>query len=774
MIRREEYSSKLKSGLLINPDSPYVKDEEYFRRKAEYIYGVYCSDMAGVLYGGGNSRRSYRELRDHARGLQSTERYKDILDPMNAKTKKRRWNISWDTVKFLNKFKAIIKDKMTGMRLIPHTISNDETARHEKDLMANKMRIAVNPKMKEFLGSLPFEASVQKSVEGLDNQADVDFFINMGGLRLGVEIAMKDAVDATISESGYEEGLVDMIADDIIDLNAAGLHVYYDEGVGKIMWEYIDPATTVIASSTYEDFRDADFSGFIKRRTVEELRKVAGFDQKILDNIGNTYSTYNGISYSQWAYGGDGRRENYVGQRSFDTFGVEVMTVYWVDGQHFRHIEGTHKMGNTIFDPISEDSKLSKKDEKRGKKIVENIVQHVYKCNWVVGTPYIYGYGINDIVVRQGVRGNKKAILPIIFYKGQEPSIIEKAIPFNDEIQIATYKIRHLKAKIPPGPRMAIDKTKMADSVQLGGERYNWLDLFEIYNATGVLMYESQGDYSVPGLDYSPAYVKPIDFIPSGIAEDFQLFSAEIMRGVEGIRQVTGVNPISDGTNQNPDLLKGVMEGMMEATNSALRPDIKKIVNIFKKSCYVTMLKYQHGFVTGLIDPSVIPMSQEVRMMMDDLKVLNDYNWNIDVEIQTPEQRQQMMADLMRYQNFIPLEVIFSIKNMILNGDLRKAELILSKAVNTAKQEEHRMKMEVTQSQAMAQGQAAQMTEQERRATQQAKLQGDMQLLTAKAEIELNRMKEEFILEIQKIREKGEIDKDVKTMVVKENLKQTI
>lgn len=774
MIKREEYRNKFNNGSIINPYFPYNKDDEYFKRKAEYYYGIYCSDMAGVLYGGGNSRRSYRELRDHARGLQSVERYKDILDPMSGKTKKRRWNISWDTVKFLNKFKAIIKDKMTSMRLVPHTISNDESARYEKELLANQMRLAVNPKMKEFFNSIGVQPEVMQGAEGIENEADVNFLVNMGGIRLGVEIAMKDALDVTLEESKYEDGLVDMIADDIIDLNAAGVHIFYDNNTGKITWEYVDPATVVVASSTYEDYRDADFAGFIKRRTLDEIKKVAGFDQKILDNIGNTYSNYNGVSYSQWAYGGDGRRENYVGQRSFDTFGVEVMTIYWVDAHHYRHIEGVHKMGNTIFDPVGPESKLTKKDEKRGKKIVENIVQYVYKCSWIVGTPYFYDYGINDIVVRQGVKGNKKAILPIIFYKGQEPSLIEKAIPFNDEIQVATYKIRHLKAKIPPGPRMAIDKTKMADSVQLGAERYSWLDLFEIYNATGVLMYESQTDFSVPGLDYTQAYVKPIDFIPSGIAEDFALFTNEIMRAVDGIRQVTGVNPITDGSNQNPDLLKSVMEGMMEATNSALRPDIKKLVTLFKKSCYVTMIKYQQGFATGLIDPKNIPMSTDVMMMIEQSKSSLDYNWNIEVEIQTPEQRRQMMSDLMRFQDFIPLEVVFSIKNMIMSGDIKKAELLLAKAVSNAKQQEQQMKMQMAQAQSMAQGQSAQMAEQERRATLMAQAEIELQVLNTKAQIDLQKMKEEFMLEMQKIKAKGEIDKEVKTLVIKENLKQTI
>jgi hypothetical protein len=313
-----------------------------------------------------------------------------------------------------------------------------------------------------------------------------------------------------------------------------------------------------------------------------------------------------------------------------------------------------------------------------------------------------------------------------------------------------------------------------ARRVRLGGRKYDWLELMEMYNATGVLMYETSGEYEIPAYDGQTSYGPPITFIPSGIAEDFSIFTQDILNSLEGIRGVTGVNPVVDGSNHNPDMLKAVMEGMMEATNSALRPDIAKIHRTFKRSAYLTMMLYRKALSTGEISYEDIPMTDEVRRVLKSGDDMVTYDWNLTVEEQTPQQRQRMMADLQKYSDFIPPETYFAIKNMIESGDIKKAELFLAKAVTEAKKEEYQRKLEISQAQAMAQGQAGQMVETAKQKTEQAKTQSKLMSIEAQAKADIAKMKEQAVIDERLERLKAELEEETRKEVVRENLKQTI
>ena len=88
----------------------------------------------------------------------------------------------------------------------------------------------------------------------------------------------------------------------------------------------------------------------------------------------------------------------------------------------------------------------------------------------------------------------------------------------------------------------------------------------------------------------------------------------------------------------------------------------------------------------------------------------------------------------MRNNDQLAIEDYFVLYNMIKTGDIKKAQLFLSKAVKDYRRLLHQRQMEQMEAQNMANGKAAVMAEQEKAKTMQMKLQGDLAKIAAQGQ----------------------------------------
>ena len=98
-------------------------------------------------------------------------------------------------------------------------------------------------------------------------------------------------------------------------------------------------------------------------------------------------------------------------------------------------------------------------------------------------------------------------------------------------------------------------------------------------------------------------------------------------------------------------------------------------------------------------------------------------------------------------------EDYFVLYNMIKTGDVKKAQLFLSKAVKQHRKLMHERQMQQVEAQSMANGKAAVMAEQEKAKTMQMKLQGDLAKISAQGE--QDRLTIEFQATFDMERDKG-------------------
>lgn len=726
-------------------------DKKEYLKKLQEVYELYNDNGLAIDDGGAlfsNDKRDIYTLRSHARGVQNTSKYADQLDPVQKDStgklaKKRQWGISWEPVKILSKFRTLAIEKITDLILIPNTEAIDDTARIAKKNKENRMKLIRNPNTQ----------MVKKMDDGnpeIETVEDVDFISKMGGIRLAVEIMMKDGIDATLYQSNYEV-VARMLAEDIIDVNAFATHQEPINGMEKI--HYVDVARMVVRPSIHPDFRDSDFRGFIKNEKSSEILMSHDFspeDEKTIEGLdknntrsSNIYDSYNG------------HREYFSDYQSRES-GPEVMTLYFLEKVTETFIDGKTKENVQQFERVESDFNLTKRMEKQGKKLkkVSRFVLH--KCKWLIKTNIVYDFGEVDYIVREGEEGRRSVLWPITIYAGHEPSLVSGCIAFDDDLQIANYTLRNIYTKIPPGPRMVIYKDQLKDGITIAGEDYTILDMITKYQSEGIMVLERNSDFHEPG---DPAQIQktPIEFLPSGVSEDIPMLRQRILDNIDLIRQVTGINEVADGTSQNPDMLKSVMEGLSSATNTALKPYVKLYINGFKTMIKYTALKYQEMVVSGDIDLGYLPISEEWTKHVKLTSSVHPYDWGIMVDVITKESRDMLIMDLQQRKDQIPGDAYFKVWNIIQAGDLKKAQYILAKYIAKAAESAHERQLEVAQATAKANQEAAVATEQAKSNTVQLEGQSRLESIRLQGEIDAQKAIADHLRQLEIIKKQDEL-----------------
>jgi hypothetical protein len=694
-LNQDNYKNDYNKGKLKQPNWNEEKDDAFFLKYAQWIWGQYLGGVCGVLPDGVVYNKSISTLRAYGRGMQSPQVYQDYLDPVDKKGE-RLMNISWDTEKILPNLRAAIKEMVHEINLEPDIEAVDERSKSRKKRQITYMKTLTDPKIKAMVQNVGIDPA-ELLPEGASSEFDIDFIDKMGGFKLIEEMEIKDMIDKTLERGGWD-ALKDMIADDLVDGHTIAIHM---RNIGTaLIPEYVDIAKIIARRSKYLDYRDSDYMGFWQSVTLSELREM-GVDEEKLTLIAKKYAGTNKSEHLNWdtTY-----RENYLRQNGnlwYDGFTIDVMTCYFLCKDAEKYIVGRHRDGNEIYDKVKRDSKLDDKDIKRGKRFEEQVSTKMYQVNWVIGTDCVFLSGENTNNV---LDENNTPLMPIIMVTGDGPSPVEKAISLVDDIHLALYKMRHVLSKLPPGPRMMFDKSKMRNGVSFGQEQFSMKEMLEMYPKTGVFFYETIADWSDQSLG---GQSNPIQFLPSGIGEDIQILGQEIMTKTERLRTVMGVNALMDGSSRQPNMLKGVMEGLVSSANTINRPYSRLMMTFFRRVVSFIGNYWRNAIVYG--EDSGFP--PEV------LERLNKSQYRYEVKFGMNEMdRELMLQDLIakRDQALVTPDAFIVIYNMIKRGDIAKAQLYYVKAVREAEEKAHARQKELIEVQAQGNQQAGQAVEEAR------------------------------------------------------------
>lgn len=724
-----------------------IDDRQYYLDWCNYVYALYCNNYCLITPGGyipSVSQVSLSELRLYGRGQQPVEKYKNRIDVSNIKgpsgSKVGLVNISWRTHRVYQKIREIIIDRLMSVEHEPGVVALDLPALRKKEIAYASDLLATTEQSKamfEQVGMLP--EGVNEDIMSM-SKTDVEILNQMGGYKTAAELAFQEAALACLQFSNFDPEIRRQIIEDLVDAGHMATWRRYDKPSGQMVVEYVDLNGLIAPRSDYDDCRDIHYAGMVKNRSVSWLRQYSGLSEDELLDIIKRYKNTGmngqfGIDYNNLNAASRGNyTQRYSGYYPYDQFEVQVMSLYFIGLDVERFIVGHRPEGNMIYSRVAPDARLNRRDEKKGKEVEDNVVQYVYKVNWIVGTNYIFDFGIDDVVVRDGAPGAMRAKLPLSIYRCNKGSITDACIGAIDDLQLALYKKRHAITVTPPPPNMAVDTSLMQDSVRLGDLSLSPVEVAEIYSVLGFYFYASKSEFSGMGEGSNRPPLTPLS---DSTGQYLATLGGEILTAIQSLREISGVNELVDGTGNPKDVLNGVAQGAETASNRSISGLYTAVTSHYKSMVSSIIKGYQCLSRYGELKMNYLPVGSEV------VRILNMYPeygmHELDISVvpgMDNNSRQQTFAALTsnRQEQKIDEATFLNVMTLLQQGNVRRAQFVMAKAVEDMEAKRQKDQIEVIKAQSAAQGEQAQVTEKAKQATVQLEGQLKIQQIVAQGE----------------------------------------
>ena len=348
----------------------------------------------------------------------------------------------------------------------------------------------------------------------------------------------------------------------------------------------------------------------------------------------------------------------------------------------------------------------------------------MYRCTWIIGTDIVYDFGRDCTIVREGVNGMKQAKLPILVYGTSQSSLTERVIPVIDDMEIAIKKKRIALAKMPPPPNATLDMSLVEDGVEMGGHKFSMMDILDVYSITGWMFLNSRSEFGLPGEGSNRPPVTPI---ANSFIEHINMARQEVTDAISLMQQMCGLNQVTDGTGAATDVLNGVASQYEMSTNRALTAEYQADTVMLKRISAMIVKKYQLAVLYGDIEINHIPVRDFTPQVILLDKKLSLHDFDVVVRRAPGNEIIQALIQALqvnRQNQTIAEDGYFTVLNMVLNGDVQKAQFFLSKYVAAQRRAQEQSSLAMVQQQSQSQAEAAQAMEQVKLNTQMATLEG--------------------------------------------------
>jgi len=320
-----------------------------------------------------------------------------------------------------------------------------------------------------------------------------------------------------------------------------------------------------------------EYAGEIIYVTIHDLKRMAGdqFTEEEYEKIALSVLGKHGnpakLSLSSINYNGYEVSE-------YDTYKLALLDGVFKCTDSMNYEKKNNRYGG--FSVNKKDSNYKPPKSPRYKREqMKSHVEMIYKGKWICGTDFIFDYGMAENIVRP--KSNlSKALMPYAVYAPNiinmnNKGMVERMIPFADQIQLAHLKIQHLISKVKP-QGSAIELGAIENVGKGDGGTFTPIEVQDIYQQTGNLYYRLQMD------DGRAGNPNPITELRGGIGGALQ----ELI-------DVTGINEVRDASQPNKESLVGVQKMALLASNNATRWLNQAFLSITKKLSKSVALRVQ-------------------------------------------------------------------------------------------------------------------------------------------------------------------------------------
>ena len=674
----------------INPD--LKKAPEYALAFVRAMMADFAGNHCQVPFEFGDGEYSFETLRKYATGNEGNEVVK--RNYFGAKKKDKvtglyptSVNTSWNGTDVMPKFFDVMRSVNQKIEYRSTCRAIDSESVLTKRLDREYVKFMIDERTRDTMAKAKYKPSSPVNVDeiGAQTESDVDLFFDSGAFTTQREIAAQACTQKTNKESDYKV-IQDMQFDDLITLGIFAGKNYIDRANNIVKKRYVDPAKCIIPYSRKLDFRNISKFGEMREMTIGELREefphIKAYQWKVL---AREYAAYNPEFTTEIMSVGFFSRETETthGVDMINGCKVKVLDAQWLSLDTEKFL--TNDKSKDLYRPVEFAYEVTGNRKRTGDKVIAKNYLKKYHASWVIGTDILLDHGMCEDIVYYGKDGNKIAKLDFFCGKVGNKSLVERCIQHIEDIHLAVVKLRNAIAKIPPAPRMIIQQQLM-DGVFMNGKRQQPEDLYQNFVETGKLVVNNLDPFNKPIFQNS----KAIEFVPSGVLEDIQIFRNEIIAGVESIREVTGLNQAADASTPNPYVGLGKSQMAAAAANNALSPSFNAFISFYKRTDEDVVKKWQ--IVAKSVDEMEIEHAPLGMNTMQVLKLSDDFtnaDFNIYTEMEfTQDEMQTLFAQILELnKNYVNSQgasgintaEFMHLQEMVMAGNFQMAKYVIAR-----------------------------------------------------------------------------------------------
>jgi len=693
----------------------------------------------------------YAEIRQYALGKQSVDKYKKQALPTDQQDNSAA-ALDFTPLSILPKYREIAISKILQNRYDIQAFAVDPLARSEEDEYFNEMKVKIMLR----------EQFSKMGVPELAEQADIK--VRQGEpedeeqLKIEKEFGYKhvmameaEELNALILGQNDAEELRKRVIENLYDFGIGGYTQWIDEN-GKVRIREVNPENLVLSYCVKNNFSDLVHWGEVIEVFVGDLAPYFTKDQ--LNDIVKSVAGKNGNA--QLIYG----NELTTYWSRFKALVLDFKFKSWNSTFYETEVDGR---GNDRFKKTKPPTGFDKTVEETGqtglaKPEYKSITREVvYKCRWVLGTDFIYDYGLSENMVRKqsdwAVTSLDIQLYSWNFYKMQFGGVTERLMPLEDAASLTWYKLQNLKNKLVPY-LINLDMGAFENiNFGKGGGKASPEEAIEFVFNNYVVPHRSSDL-----LKQNPNY-KPVSIEASGQLVLFGQYYEDLNQIVNMMRQVSGLNEITDGSTPNAKNLNSTNEAALASTNNALYLIMSADKYLWLKLADANIEKGKLAVKLGNVEGYNRALGKETVKFLKINPDISNHEFGIFIEDAPSEQQRQMFwqsLNAKEYQGLIePSDkiLVMSIRN------LKQADMVLAYKIKKRKEEMQQNEMAKIQAQQQGNEQAQMLAIQAKQQELELDTQSQIAVINAQMQWQyiIEKMKKEQSINEAKVHAESKI-----------------
>lgn len=474
-------------------------DKVSIAEKSNYEFGKRLSVYLESLINGGTSsyfwvrNQRFKINRNYANGRIPMGKFQDLLE-FNGKT--NYVNLNWLPIQIVNRIVSGLVGRWMNRGEKIQITATDTLSTKQKQEEFEKL---------EFI--LENKATLQKMQESVGVQLipeDEDLPANKEELRLWQsqfqrlpeEILYELGINDILAANGWYDVLKEKMLHDAAETGFVGTYTWMDsEGVIHVEW--LKPENCFYSYSSYPDFRDTTWRGYMRTMKISELRRKYGREfnpndphsltEEQLFKMAQTakeYQLYDNITWvTEW---------NVTFLRPYDEWNVDVLEfeLKTVDSEAYTVV--TTKKNKSTLIKKGRPNKLADNES-----VIEDTKINIYRGVYARSTQTMLEWGLKKNMIRpQDPKEMGNAEFSYSFYMVQNYDMMCLGVPEKiqepaDQMIIARLKIQQLVASmVPAGAAINWDAIQEIDYGL--GDNNKAIDVIKLQQQTGKLYYRGR------------------------------------------------------------------------------------------------------------------------------------------------------------------------------------------------------------------------------------------------------------------------------------------